>query len=58
MCNYDVTNGEKEYKYSGIDFTNDQVVLEPGESKIFNMFFGPNIGGGGITFECDSEKDT
>ncbi|MGI9567371.1 MAG: peptidase, partial [Nitrosopumilus sp.] len=57
VCNYDVSNGDKEYKYSGMDFTNGQVVLKPGESKIFNMFFGPNIGGGGTTFEYDSGKD-
>lgn len=57
ICNYDVTNGDSDYKYSGMDFTNGQVVLKPGESKFFNMFFGPNIGGGGTTFEYDSGKD-
>ena len=57
ICNYDVTNGDNEYKYSGTDFTNGQVILKPGEPKIFNMFFGPNIGGGGTTFEYDSGKD-
>jgi hypothetical protein len=40
-----------------MDFTNGQVVLKPGEAKIFNMMFGPNIGGGGTTFEYDSAKD-
>jgi hypothetical protein len=57
ICNYDVTNGDESYKYSGMDFTNGQVVLKPGEPKIFNMFFGPNIGGGGTTFEYDPAKD-
>ena len=57
ICNYDVTNGAMDYKYSGMDFTNGQVVIKPGESKIFNMFFGPNIGGGGTTFEYDPGKD-
>ena len=57
ICNYDVTNGDTEYKYSGMDFTNGQIVLKPGEAKIFNMMFGPNIGGGGTTFEYDSAKD-
>jgi len=57
ICNYDVTNGNKSYKYSGTDFTNGQVIVKPGESKMFNMFFGPNIGGGGTTFEYDSGKD-
>jgi len=57
ICNYDVTNGDKDFKYSGMDFTNGQIILKPGESKIFNMFFGPNIGGGGTTFEFDSGKD-
>jgi len=57
VCNYDVTNGAKDFKYSGMDFTNGQVVIKPGETKIFNMFFGPNIGGGGTTFEYDSGQD-
>ena len=57
ICNYDVSNGDTEYKYSGTDFTNGAVVLKPGQSKVFNMFFGPNIGGGGTTFEYDSGKD-
>jgi len=57
ICNYDVTNGDESYKYSGMDFTNGQVILKPGEPKIFNMFFGPNIGGGGTTFEYDPAKD-
>ncbi|MFB5635831.1 MAG: peptidase [Nitrosopumilus sp.] len=57
ICNYDVTNGDTDYKYSGMDFTNGQIILPPGQSKIFNMFFGPNIGGGGTTFEYDSSKD-
>jgi len=57
VCNYDITNGDKVYKYAQMDFTNGQVVLKPGESKLFNMMFGPNIGGGGTTFEYDSGKD-
>ena len=57
ICNYDVIGGDVEYKYSGMDFTNGQVILKPGEPKIFNMFFGPNIGGGGTTFEYDSGKE-
>jgi len=57
ICNYDVTNGVEDFKYSGMDFTNGQVIIKPGETKIFNMFFGPNIGGGGTTFEYDPEKD-
>ncbi len=57
ICNYDVTNGDESYKYSGMDFTNGAVILKPGEPKIFNMFFGPNIGGGGTTFEYDPAKD-
>ncbi|MGY5150177.1 MAG: peptidase [Candidatus Nitrosopumilus sp. bin_68KS] len=57
ICNYDVTNGDVDYKYSGMDFTNGQVVIKPRETKMFNMFFGPNIGGGGTTFEYDSGKD-
>jgi hypothetical protein len=57
ICNYDVWNGEKAFKYSGMDFTNGQIVLKPGESAIFNMLFGPNIGYGGTKFEYDSSKD-
>jgi len=57
ICNYDVTNGATDFKYSGMDFTNGQIVMKPGETKMFNMFFGPNIGGGGTTFEYDSGKE-
>ena len=57
VCNYDVTNGSSDYKYSGMDFTNGQLVLKPGKSQIFNFFFGPNIGGGGTTFEFDPSKE-
>ena len=57
VCNYDVWNGEKAYKYSGMDFTNGQIIVKPGESAIFNMLFGPNIGYGGTTFEYNSGKD-
>ncbi len=57
VCNYDVWNGEKAFKYSGMDFTNGQIVLKSGESAIFNMLFGPNIGYGGTQFIYDSSKD-
>ena len=57
ICAYDVTNGEKTFKYSGMDFTNGQLILKPGEARIFNMLFGPNIGYGGTTFEYDSSKE-
>jgi len=57
VCNYDVWNGDKAFKYSGMDFTNGQIVVKPGTSEIFNMLFGPNIGYGGTTFEYDSSKE-
>ena len=57
VCNYEITAGDKVYKYSQMDFTNGQVILKPGEPKLFNMMFGPNIGGGGTTFEYDSTKE-
>ena len=56
VCNYDVWNGEKAFKYSGMDFTNGQIVIQPGHSAIFNMLFGPNIGYGGTQFIYDSSK--
>ncbi len=57
ICNYDVWNGDKAFKYSGMDFTNGQIVVKPGTSEIFNMLFGPNIGYGGTTFEYDASKE-
>ena len=57
ICNYDVWNGEKAFKYSGMDFTNGQIVLKPGEYREFTMLFGPNIGYGGTTFEYDPTKE-
>ena len=57
VCNYDVWNGDKAYKYASTDFTSGQIAIKPGEAREFNIFFGPNIGYGGTTFEYDSAKD-
>jgi hypothetical protein len=57
ICAYDVWDGSKAFKYSGMDFTSGQIALNPNDSKEFNILFGPNIGYGGTTFEYDSEKD-
>ena len=57
ICNYDVWNGETAFKYSGMDFTNGQIVLKPDDSAIFNMLFGPSIGYGGNQFIYDSTRD-
>ncbi len=57
ICNYDVWNGDKAFKYAGMDFTNGQIIVKPGTSAIFNMLFGPNIGYGGTTFEYDASKE-
>ncbi len=57
VCNYDVWNGVKAYKYSSTDFTSGLLVIKPGEYRTFNMFFGPNIGYGGTEFEYDSSKE-
>ena len=57
ICNYDVWNGDKAFKYSGMDFTNGQIVVKSGTSEIFSMLFGPNIGYGGTKFEHDPSKE-
>jgi hypothetical protein len=57
VCNYDVWNGEKAYKYASTDFISGQIALKPGEGREITLFFGPNIGYGGTTFEYDSSKD-
>ncbi|MDX1441080.1 MAG: peptidase [Nitrosopumilaceae archaeon] len=57
VCNYDVWNGEKAFKYASTDFTSGQLVIKPGEFGTFNMFFGPNIGYGGTEFIYDPNKD-
>lgn len=57
ICNYDIWNGDKAFKYAGTNFTNGQIVLKPSESKEFSMLFGPNIGYGGTTFEYDPSKE-
>ena len=57
ICSYDVWDGEREFKYSGMDFTSGQIALNPGDSREFNILFGPNIGYGGTEFEYDSGKD-
>ena len=56
ICSYDVWDGSKSFKYSGMDFTSGQINLNPGTAKEFNILFGPNIGYGGTEFEYDSSK--
>lgn len=56
ICNYDITDGSMNFKYSGMDFTNGQIVLDPGQAREFNMLFGPNIGYGGTEFVYDPAK--
>ena len=57
ICAYDVWDGSRAFKYSGMDFTNGQIVLKPGTYRVFNMLFGPNIGYGGTQFEYDSSRE-
>ena len=57
ICSYDVWDGSKAFKYSGMDFTSGQIALNPNDSKEFNILFGPNIGYGGTEFEYDSSKN-
>ena len=56
ICAYDVWDGSKVFKYSGMDFTSGTIILNPGDSREFNILFGPNIGYGGTQFEYDSSK--
>jgi hypothetical protein len=39
-----------------MDFTSGEIVLNPGDTREFNILFGPNIGYGGTKFEYDSSK--
>ena len=57
ICNYDIWDGSKAFKYAGMDFVSGQINLKPGDSKEFNMMFGPNIGYGGTKFEYDVSKN-
>ena len=57
VCSYDIWDGQKAFKYAGMDFVSGQIVIKPGTSYIFNMMFGPNIGYGGTTFEYDPSKE-
>ncbi|MCV0392406.1 MAG: peptidase [Nitrosopumilus sp.] len=56
ICAYDVWDGSKSFKYSGMDFTSGQIVLNPGDARVFNILFGPNIGYGGTEFKYDPSK--
>ena len=57
ICSYDVWDGESAFKFSATDFTSGQIVLRPGDSRVFNMLFGPNIGYGGTQFEYDPSRE-
>ena len=56
ICAYDIWDGSKAFKYAGMDFTSGERVLNPGDSREFNILFGPNIGYGGTEFKYDSSK--
>jgi len=57
VCNYDVSDGSVTYKYAAQDFTNGQIVLKPGASRMFNILFGPAIGYGSyVDFKFDPTK--
>ena len=56
-CNYDVSDGTTTYKYASNDFTNGQIVLKSGTTRIFNILFGPAIGYGSyVDFKFDPTK--
>ena len=57
VCNYDVWDGSKAYKYASTDFTSGSITLKPGDVREINLFFGPNIGYGGTQFMYDSSKE-
>ena len=57
ICNYDVWNGEKAFKYAATDFTNGNIVLKPGQGREFTILFGPLIPYGGTQFIYDPVKD-
>ena len=56
-CNYDISDGTTTFKYAANDFTNGNIVLKPGNSRMMNILFGPAIGYGSyIDFKFDSSK--
>jgi cytoskeletal protein RodZ len=56
-CNYDISDGTTTFKYAANDFTNGNIVLKPGNSRMMNILFGPAIGYGSyIDFKYDSSK--
>ena len=56
-CNYDISDGTTTFKYAANDFTNGNIVLKPGDSRMMNMLFGPAIGYGSyIDFKFDQSK--
>ena len=57
ICNYDVWDGSKAFKYASTDFTSGSITLKPGDVREVNFFFGPNIGYGGTQFMYDPAKD-
>ena len=57
ICNYDVWNGEKAFKYAATDFTNGSIVLTSGQAREFSMLFGPLVPYGGTQFIYDPAKD-
>ena len=58
VCNYDITDGHKTYKYSATNFTSGQTVLKPDQAKEIEFLFGPAIGYGSYEdFEFDPSRE-
>ncbi len=57
-CNYHIWNGEKEFIHSSHDFAAGNVGIPAGQSKFFNILFGPAQGYGNYdNFEYDPSME-
>ena len=57
VCNYKLWDGGKTWNNSGSDFTSGNIVLKPGQTRFFQIFWGPAIGYGSYEdFEYDPNK--
>lgn len=57
-CNYHIWDGKTEYIHSSHNFAAGNVAIKPGQSKFFNILFGPAQGYGNyVDFEYDPSKE-
>jgi hypothetical protein len=57
-CNYHLSDGKTKFKFSSNNFAAGNIGINPGQTKLLNIIFGPGQGYGNyVDFEYDPLKE-